>query len=409
MNRRQFLGAATALPLLHPERVLGANDRIRVGFVGAGGGRARWLMGYELPGAEVVAVCDCARDRLETAVRGHAQGSKWAQYTDYRKMFETEKLDAVFIETTTHARVLIAIHALQAGLDVYAEKPLTLTLAEGATLRQAVKKYGRVLQTGPQQRSIPINVFASQLVREGAIGFVHTVVACNFEPPMTWIPRAPMATPETLDWDQWCNQTELRTYHSDLQYRWGWYRDYDGGGLSWGITGWGTHALDQVQCALGTDNTGPTEIWQEDPGPAKPVFMRYVNGTVLKLIGPKRDHADLGAIFYGTNGTIEIKRGSFETDRGELYKGAPAVTPEGRGEDSFHLANFFECLRSRKLPNANIEVGIRSTAVCHLPNICRELGRPVRWDPVRERFFQDEDANRLLSRPRRKGYELPKI
>lgn len=408
MNRRYFLGAAAALPLLDPKRVMGANDRIRVGFIGMGG-RAHWLLGYDLPGKEVVAVADCARDRMVETVKAHSEGSRWTQYTDYRRMLDQEKLDVVFVETTTHARALIAIHALQAGLDVYAEKPLTLTVAEGLALRKAVNKYKRVLQTGTQQRSIPANAYASKLVREGAIGFVHTVVACNFEPPKTWIPRAPMAIPEGLDWDQWCNQTELRQYHVELQRGWSSYRDYDGGGQSWGVSGWGTHALDQVQCALGTDHTGPTEIWQEEVGATKPIFMRYLNGTVLKMVGPKRDHADLGAIFYGTNGRIEIKRGLFETDRSELLKGAPEPTPEGRGEDSYHLTNFFDCVRTRKLPNAHVEVGHRSTTVCHLANICRELERPLRWDPGHERFFNDGDADRLLARPRRKGYELPKI
>ncbi len=408
MNRRHFLGVAAALPLLDPKRVLGANDRLRVGFIGMGG-RANWLLGYDLPGAEVVAVCDCAKDRMIETVKAHPEGSRWKQYSDYRRMLDTEKLDAVWIETTTHARALIAIHAMQAGLDVYAEKPLTLTVAEGIALRKAVAKYKRVLQTGTQQRSIPANAYASKLVREGAIGFVHTVIACNFEPPKIWIPRTPMAMPEGLDWEQWCNQTELRPYDRELQRGWSSYRDYDGGGQSWGVSGWGTHALDQVQCALGTDQTGPTEIWQEEVGATKPIFMRYMSGTVLKMIGPKRDHADLGAIFYGTNGWIEIKRGLFETDRGELYKGAPEPTPEGRGEDSFHLANFLDCVRSRKLPNAHVEVGHRSTTVCHLANICREMERPLRWDPHQERFFNDGDADRLLARTRRQGYELPKL
>ena len=134
MNRRQFLGTAAALPLLDPQRVLGANDRIRLGFIGTGG-RGTWLLGYELPGAEVVAVADCARDRVEAVAKAHPEGARWTKYTDYRRLLEHEKLDAVFVETTTHARVLIAMSALQAGLDVYAEKPLTLTVGEGVALR----------------------------------------------------------------------------------------------------------------------------------------------------------------------------------------------------------------------------------------------------------------------------------
>jgi hypothetical protein len=194
-----------------------------------------------------------------------------------------------------------------------------------------------------------------------------------------------------------------------LQTRWADWRDYDGGGMSWGVTGWGTHALDQVQCALGADDTGPVEIWPEDSGPQCKVTMKYASGTLLKLEGPKRDHADLGAIFIGDKGRIEIKRGTFTAEPAELLKGAPDPTPEGRGEDLFHLRNFFECMRTRKRPNADVEIGNRATTVCHLVNICRDLQRRLRWDPKAEKFQGDDEANGMLSRPRRKGYELPAV
>ena len=416
MKRRDFLRTAAggSLPLVLSSSVLGRggspgpNDRIQVGFIGAGG-RARWLMGYDLPGAEIVAVADCYFPRCGEAAKQRPDGGRWAKYADYRKMLEKEKLDAVFIETTTHARVLAAIHAIQAGLDVYAEKPLTLTISEGRTLVNFVRKHNRILQTGTQQRSIPINRYASDLVRKGAIGKVYTVIACNYLAPAAWTPKPAQPMPDGLDWDHWCNQTELRPYHKDLQFDWALWRDYDGGGQSWGVSGWGTHGLDQVQCALGTDDTGPIEIWPEEPGPEGRVMLKYASGTVLRLDEPKKGgHSQLGAIFLGTEGRIQILRGNYLAEPADLLKGAPEPTSEGRGEDMFHLKNFFDCTRTRNTPFADVEIGHRSTTICHLVNICREVGRKLKWDPVAERFTGDEEANALLSRPRRKGYELPR-
>jgi predicted dehydrogenase len=423
MKRREFLrrsalGAAViGFPLVVPRDVLGGpgrplgpNDRIQVGFIGLGG-RARWILKDEaLPGADLVAVADCYRPRCDEAAKQVPGGDKWKKYQAYREMLEKEKLDAVFVETTTHARVLTCIHALQAGCDVYAEKPQSLTVAEGRTLVKAVKKYQRILQTGSQQRSMPINRHASKLVREGAIGKVHTVITCNFAGGKVWKAKdTPDPMPEGLDWDQWCNQTELRPYYQSLQFRWSDYVDYDGGGQSWGVTGWGTHSLDQVQCALGTDDTGPVEIWPEDQGPQCKVMMRYANGVLLKLEGKNRGMEDLGAIFIGDKGKIEILRGDYTADPKELRDGAPPVTPQGPKESIPHFENFFECIRSRKPTHADAETGHRATTLCHLVNLCRTVQRKLQWDPKAEQFIGDEEANKLLSRPRRKGYELPEI
>ncbi len=418
MRRREFLrrSTITAAALTTPfwmGRSLagqpGPNDRIQVGFIGVGG-RARWILTKEsLPGAELVSVADCFLPRCDQAAKQIPGGDKWRKYQSYQKMLEKEKLDAVFVETTCHARVLACIHALQAGCDVYGEKPLTLTVAEGQTLIKAVRKYNRVLQTGSQQRSMPINMHASKLVREGAIGKVNTVIVCNFTGPRVWKPKPEEPIPDGLDWDAWCNQTELRPYHSELQNAWSEFVDYDGGGQGWGVTGWGTHSLDQVQCALGTDGTGPVEIWPEEPGPKCKVTMRYANGTLVKLEGKNRDHADLGAIFVGDKGRIEILRGDYTADPKELRNGAPPVTPEGDMESVPHIRNFFDCMRSRKEPNARVETGHRATNLCHLINICRSVQRKLQWDPNAETFGSDSEANKLLSRPRRKGYELPDI
>ena len=422
MRRREFLRrsalatAASMLPLFLPSGVLarpgrlGPNDRIQVGFIGLGG-RARWILKDEaLPGAQIIAAADCFLKKCDEASKLVPDGDKWKKYQQYREMLEKEKLDAVFVETTTHARVLACIHALQAGCDVYAEKPQSLTVAEGRVLVKAVKKYKRILQTGSQQRSMPINMHASKLVREGAIGKVHTVITCNFAGGKAWKPRdTPDDLPAALDWDQWCNQTELRPYYQELYTSWGDLVDYDGGGQSWGVTGWGTHSLDQVQCALGTDDTGPVEIWPEEQGPRCRVTMRYANGTLLKLEGKNRGMEDLGAIFIGEKGKIEILRGDYTADPKGLRHDAPPVTPQGPKESIPHIENFFQCMRTRKPTRADPETGHRATTLCHLVNICRTVQRKLQWDPKKEQFVGDAEANALLARPRRNGFELPKI
>jgi predicted dehydrogenase len=414
MKRRDFFKTSAAAGVLFPyiaaPTVRGANDRINVGFIGVGN-RAQYLISKEDFGAaRIVAVADAWRPRCDQAAKLHPNGDTWGKYHDYRQMFEKEKLDAVFIETTTHARVLICMHALQAGLDVYAEKPLTLTIEEGQILTKAVRHYKRVLQTGTQQRSMPINIHASELVSSGKIGKIEKVIVCNFMGPERWTPKPEQPMPEGLNWDQWCNQTELRPYHEQLQKGWARWWDYDGGGQSWGVSGWGTHALDQVQAALGTSLTGPVELIPDEPGPKCKVSMRYANGAVVSLEQEIiKDHQQLGAIFIGSKGRIQIVRGDYIPSDPELKKGAPDITKEGPGEMVFHLQNFFACVKSRKKPNADVEIAHRSNSVCHLVNICRDMGRKLQWDPKAEQFVNDSEANQRLARPRRKGYELPKF
>jgi predicted dehydrogenase len=412
-NRRKFLrqsAAAAAFPYVAPRTVWGAGERLNIGFVGLGG-RATWLLQHEDFGAvNIVSLCDCWLPRAHAAAKFVAGGEKAVKYQDHREMFGKQKLDAVFVETTTHNRVQVVMDALRAGLDVYAEKPLTLTVAEGQALVKAVRYYKRVLQTGTQQRSMPINIYASNLVSQGKIGKIEKVIVCNFTGPERWKPQPAQPVPEGLNWDVWCGQTELRPYHQLLHRGWARWWDYDGGGQSWGVSGWGTHALDQVQAALGTSRTGPLEIWQDEPGPTNPVKMRYANGALVSLEQEIiKDHQQLGAIFVGSQGKLQIVRGDFFPEDPGLKKGAPEIIKEGPGEDVFHLNNFFECVKTRKQPNADVEIGHRSNSVCHLVNICRETGRRLRWDPKAERFVGDAAADKLLSRPRRKGYELPAI
>jgi predicted dehydrogenase len=414
-GRREFLrtaATAIAVPYVIPAAALaalgrvGANDRVHVGLIGAGG-RSADLVSESPADLQLVAVADCD-------LRQAARYPKCARYQDYRRMFSQEKLDAVLVATTTHARVLICIHAMQAGLDVYAEKPLTLTIEEGQYLIRAERKYQRIVQVGTQQRSIAINNFGSDLIRNGAIGKVHTVICPNFLGPEQrgTLPAKPV--PAEMNWDMWCHQTELIPFSPSLHPglgNWGRYRDYDGGGLGWGVTGWGAHAFDQVQRALGTDDTDPVEIWPETPGPDGKVSMRYASGTVLKIELPRGKGPGLGAIFVGDKGKIEINRNKLAANPPELIRGAPppADKSEYASVAHEHLRNWVQCIRTRARPVAPAEVGHRANVICHLTNICRELGRKLKWDPIREEFAGDDEANRLRSRPRRKGYELPEI
>ncbi|MHB0957694.1 MAG: Gfo/Idh/MocA family protein [Pirellulaceae bacterium] len=423
MQRRTFLRAAAtamAVPYVVPATVLGApgrpgpNDRIRIGLIGAGF-RARDLIAESPADLQLVAVADCDLRQIPECLGaiGKTENTIVAQdcahYQDYRQMFSQEKLDAVFVATTTHARTLICLHAMQAGLDVYAEKPLTLTIEEGQFLVRAEEKFARICQVGTQQRSIAINNFGSDLIRNGVIGKVRTVKCPNFPGPRPRpaLPTAPL--PAEMDWELWCNQTELVDFSPELHpglHKWARYREYCG----WLVSGW-VHAFDQIQRALGTDDTGPVEIWPEEPGPDGRVAMRYACGTVLQLDMPEDKGPRMGGIFTGEKGKIEINRNRLAANPPELIRNAPppADKSEYASVSHEHIRNWVSCMRTREKTVASFAVGHRAMTICHLITICRELGRALQWDPVQEAFVGDVEANALRSRARRKGYELPEI
>jgi predicted dehydrogenase len=417
-TRREFLGksavaaAGLSLPLLIPRSVLaegttpGANDRIRVGGIGVGG-RARQLIDQLPDQAQIVALADCFLPRCEEAAK--AKKASWRIHQDYRKLLEEKDVDAVIVATCDHTRVLPCIHACQAGKDIYAEKPLTLTIREGRALVNAVRKHGRVLQVGTQQRTMEMNRFACEFVRSGGLGKLKKVKGINYGGPAryTGLPEEPI--PAGLDWDVWLGQTAMRPYSSKLQFGWMAWRAYSGGQM----TNWGAHGVDQIQSALGMDESGPVEIGPM-PEPPGAVYFRYANGVRVEMSIPEGHGPWGGGIFIGERGKMEINRNKFTTNPQDLVKNPPPKSAADKWRDEvamwqakYHLENWLECMRSRKRPNADVEIGHRSISVCHLANITRELGRKLRWDPVQERFSGDAEADQLLSRPRRKGYELP--
>jgi predicted dehydrogenase len=424
-NRRQFLGTALraaafagtfGAPLFVPRRALGgagrigANDRITVGAIGVGG-RATLLL-EELPAsAQIVALSDCNLTRAENFKMLHR--GKWPIYQDYRKLLDRKDIDAVIVATADFQRVLPCIHACQAGKDIYAEKPLTLYVREGRALVNAARHYNRILQVGTQQRSMEMNRAACELVRSGRLGKVLEVRAMNFtgSRPSPARPLPAQAVPKGLDWNVWLSQAAWRDYNEDWM-TWMPWRDFSGGQM----TNWGAHGVDQIQWALGMDGNGPSEIKPLSPGLDGAVAMRYANGVELKF---SPGHGPMGgAVFTCEKGKVEINRNKCTSNppaiAEELRKQVNVAEENRKWSESlssmqagWHLQNWLDCIRTRQLPNADVEIGHRSITVCHLANIARAIGRSLHWDAAREEFKGDQEANRYLDRPRRHGFELP--
>lgn len=416
-SRRNFLkksaaiSAAFSVPLIVPTKVLGrddaapASETILVGVIGTGN-RARQLMDQLPSPGRIVAIADCYQQRMVETLQ--QQKADWRTYQDYRRMLDTERLDAVIVATPDHGRTLPCIRACQAGLDVYAEKPLTVYVQEGRQLVAAARKHKRIFQVGTQQRTMELNRFCCDFVRNGGIGEIKVVQAVNYTGPTLYegLPEEPI--PSADDWDMWCGPTELRPFNKQLQFSWMKWRAYSGGEM----TNWGAHGVDQIQSALGMSHTGPREIWPTSPGRNGKVSLRYANGTLVRF---ELENGPMGgAIFIGTKAKVEINRNRFATNPGGFIKDAPGPAEQQKWEGpgwtaAPHLANWLECIKTRNEPNADVEVGHRSITVCHLVNIARELGRKLIWNPDLEQFENDDRGNRLLARPRRKGYELPTV
>ena len=424
-NRRHFLGTAGALAMagaglglgLRERRVqaatnpIGANDRIRVGAIGIGR-RAKLLLQQLPETAQIVALCDCNLPRAEEFKS--EMKADWAIYQNYHALLERQDIDAVVIGTADFQRVLPCMHACMAGKDVYAEKPLTLYIQEGRALVDAVRKHDRILQVGTQQRSMAMNRVACELIRNGGLGKVKQVRAVNYTnamaPPSTPIGEEPV--PNGLDWNIWLNQAAQRPYHNEWM-GWSHWQDFGGGEM----TNWGAHGVDQIQWALGMDDAGPTEMWPITSGPNGQVGMRYANGVEVHFVLEKSGPFG-GAIFICEKGKIEINRNKFNSNppeiAAELRKQVDVAEEERKWSDElalwqarWHMQNWLDCMRSRQRPVADVEIGHRSISVCHLANITRAVGRKLQWDPAKEQFVGDVEANRYVTRPRRPGFELP--
>ncbi len=398
----------------------GANDRIGVAGIGVGRrGSEIFASAARNPKAQAICVADVWLPRAENIAKKHKCD---AAYQDYRRVLDRKDVDAVLTATPEHWRGLVCINACLAGKHVYGEKPITLTISEGALMEKAARKNNVVFQTGSQQRSQRQNYVGCEFIRNGGLGQIKEVIAANYESPwLCDLPAQPI--PDGLDWETWCGPTPVVPYNIDLftpRAKPGWlsFRPYSGGEM----TGWGTHGFDQIQCALGTDLTMPTEIIVEE-GAEKlipPVYSKaedakrgneicskprlaykYANGIIVRLGNANRG----GGIFIGEKGKMEIFRGNLKSNPPEIAE--ELLKSERRDQD--HVDNWLSCILTGERPISDIAIGRRSAAICHLLNIARYLGRSLKWDPDKEIFIGDDEANTYLSREPRKGYELPTV
>lgn len=434
-SRRGFLKqclsvstAAVTIPYFVPRHVMGfagspsANEQIVVGVVGVGVRGKQLIRNIKnLSGkGRVAAICDCDARKIAETLQEHR--ADWKAYENYRRLFEQKDLDGVLICTPHHQHVLPGMLACQAGLDIYVEKPLSNYVKEGRALVKAARKYGRVAQTGSQQRTMEMDRFACELVRDGGIGKLKLVEVVSFAGPIPYppegLPEEPI--PAGFNWDLFQGPAPSRPFNRQLAFKnsrprnyFDW-RDYSGAG-----TDMMAHSLDMVQYALGADASGPVEFWPVDgKGVSARIDFRYANGVEVQSkyddnAKPQRGPR-LGGIFLGERCKIEINRNKFTTNPPDFVKNPPdpklAEKWEGDGwVAQGHIENWFDCIKSRAKPNADVEIGHRTVTVGHLINIAREVGRKLRWDPLKEQIVDDPEANALLNRPRRKGWELPNV
>jgi len=434
---------AGGFPSIVPDSVFGRtspSNRINVGAIGTG----RISRGHDMPGvwkvgdARIMAVCDLDSKRAYDAKKlvndyyAKLAGKDYdgvSVYTDYRELLKNKDIDAVIISTPDHWHALIAIDAVKAGKDVYLQKPASLTIAEGRALSNAVQKSGRIFQMGSQQRSSPQFRYAAELVRNGRIGQLKTVeVGLPVDPSGDEEP--PMPVPANLKYDAWLGSTPEVYYtekrvHPQIGFdRPGWLRcEQFGAGM---ITGWGAHHVDSAHWAMGTELTGPVEVsgWGEFPthglwdvhGKFKTEAL-YKDGVRMII----SDSFPNGIKFYGTEGWIFVSRGNEQVtssdpvaklkDSKALAASDPKIITSVIGPGEIHLyvskehhANWLECVRTRKEPIAPVEVAHRSCSACLIHHITMKLKRKVYWDPVKERFKNDNEANSMLSRPQRELY-----
>ena len=434
MPRRRFLkvSAAAALPAWFLAQEADAapqaspqptppSEQVRIALIGCGGqgrGDARNAKRF----ANVVAFCDVDERHLANAKKDFPDADG---YGDFRKLLERKDIDAVICGTVDHWHTLVSIAAMRAGKDIYCEKPLTLTIDEGRRLVQVERETGRILQTGTQQRSGREFRLACNLVRNERIGKIRKVEV--------WLPaglrQGPFAqsdVPAGFNYDFWQGQTPAVPYvkertHFSFRYWW----EYSGGTM----TDWGAHHNDIVLWALGHDGSGPVSIEGRQlvdmiPGgytaaSEYDVTYTYADGvvhsskstTASEWWGGVKDEngQQHGIKFIGTDGWIWVTRGTIQASdpdilNEELPDSAPRVY-----HSTDHMGNFFDCVKSRKTPICPAEVGHRSASLCHLGVISIRLGRKLQWNPEKEQFVDDAEANGFVAREMRKPYDYDMV
>lgn len=415
MHRKEFirsslLGAAAVT--IVPRHVLGGkgyiapNDRINLGYIGTGK-QSRGLLNAiaGVKDSMVLAACDVDKKKLAYFVKlaqeanAKKSGADVASYGHYRELLDRKDIDAVVIATPDHWHAQISIDAAKAGKDIYCEKPLALTIAEGRAMAEAVRKYKRVLQTGSMQRSQKNFRQAAELVRNGYIGQIKEINVSVGEPVKECdLPSLPV--PDYLDWDMWIGPSFYRGYNPVLsppieENSWAWWRGYKGFGGGY-ITDWGAHMFDIVQWALGMDDSGPVAFDPPSvPGAETGLSFTYANGVVVN----HKQWGEGNAIqFIGTEGRIEVSRSFLRSNPVHITSQELKSSDRRLYYSDNHYEDWVSAIRKRTRPVADVEIGHRTATVCNAVNIAYQLQRPLKWNPKKERF-DDESANQMISRP----------
>ncbi len=436
VSRRQFLKTAAAtvsIPYLVRSSALGGagavapSNRIVMGCIGVGGQGTGNMNAFMRNGdVQVVAVCDvdaghCGQAK-QTAEEYYGEkpmsNYKCAAYSDFREVISRDDIDAVAVCPPDHWHGLISVAAAKAGMDVYCEKPLANTIAESKAIRDTVRRYGRVLQTGSHERSNDSVRFACELVRNGRIGKLHTIrinMPCS-DPHHQEILKlvgktfAQEPVPAGFDYDFWLGHTPWAPYTARrTHFWWRFILDYGGGEM----TDRGAHIIDIAQLGNNADDTGPIELAAEGERPATGLYntfmkyrfeCRYANG--VRMVG--QNEGTRGLRFEGSKGWIfiHIHGGRLEAEPASLLKEVIGPSEIHLGRSSGHHRDFLNAVKKRTEPVAPAEVGHRTATICHLLNIAMLTGRKLKWDPEHERVLGDEDANKMLARPMRSPWRL---
>ena len=426
MNRRRFLknvtgmtAGAIAFPYIVSSSALGnagnvaASNRIVMGCIGMGGMGTGDMRGFmSKKEVQVVAVCDIdksQRDKAKKNVDEKYKNNDCKTYLDFREVIARDDIDSLSLAMPDHWHSIPAVMGARAGKDIHAQKPLARTIAEGRAICDAVKRYGVIWQTGSQQRSGRDFHRACELVRNGRIGKVTRVeVGLPTGGGSDNKPVQPI--PEGVDWDFWLGPAPWVPYRGIMHWNWRWMMDYSGGQL----TDWAGHHIDIAQWGLDVERTGPVEIEGAGVYPRDGIYdvpmeykftCKYANGIVMTVANNKQ--IPQGTKWYGESGKwIYVKRGKLEANPASILK--EVIGPDEiklyRSRD--HRQNFLDCIKSRKETIAPAEIGHRSISVGLLGEIAMLTQRKLRWDPDKEVFLNDEQANRMLSRPMRSPWHL---
>jgi len=426
MNRRRFLknvtgmtAGAIAFPYIVSSSALGnagnvaASNRIVMGCIGMGGMGTGDMRGFmSKKEVQVVAVCDVdksQRDKAKKNVDEKYKNNDCKTYLDFREVIARDDIDSLSLAMPDHWHSIPAVMGARAGKDIHAQKPLARTIAEGRAICDAVKRYGVIWQTGSQQRSGRDFHRACELVRNGRIGKVTRVeVGLPTGGGSDNKPVQPI--PEGVDWDFWLGPAPWVPYRGIMHWNWRWMMDYSGGQL----TDWAGHHIDIAQWGLDVERTGPVEIEGAGVYPRDGIYdvpmeykftCKYANGIVMTVANNKQ--IPQGTKWYGESGKwIYVKRGKLEANPASILK--EVIGPDEiklyRSRD--HRQNFLDCIKSRKETIAPAEIGHRSISVGLLGEIAMLTQRKLRWDPDKEVFLNDEQANRMLSRPMRSPWHL---